>query len=384
MSKLSFRVLKTRWNARVGEIELNGVKLTTPIFMPVGTKATVKGLVLDMLRDPHYMGTKVPPINLILANTFHLYLRPGDQLIKEAGGLHQFENWDQLILTDSGGFQAFSLGSGGKNRETTDANGKVSSRKPLSKITEEWVKFRSIHDGSQHFFSPEWCVDIQMNLGSDIMMMLDVCSPPGISQKKFHQQMQITHRWAKRQYEHFMPQYDDAKGVLFPIVQWGLFEEFRQESIDALTPFATDGIAVGGVSVGESHDDVARIVAYVGPKLPAAVPHYLMWVGTEAMIRHAIENWFDMFDCVLPTRLGRHGVAMTKQGNIKLSNSKYKNDHTPLDPESDCITSRNYTKAYLHHLVRENEMLAGTLLSLHNIWYLHNLVETIKQEILAS
>lgn len=381
MSKLSFRVLKTRWNARVGEIELNGVKLTTPVFMPVGTKATVKGIVLDMLRDPHYMGTQVPPINLILANTFHLYLRPGDQLIKEAGGVHKFENWNQLILTDSGGFQAFSLGAGNKNRESIPGQ---ATKKPLSKITEEGVKFRSIHDGSQHFFSPEGCVDIQMNLGSDIMMMLDVCSPPGISQKKFYQQMQITHRWAKRQYEHFMPKYDDARGVLFPIVQWGLFEEFRQESIDALSPFATDGIAVGGVSVGESHEDVARIVSFVWPKLPQHVPHYLMWVGTEEMIRHAIENGFDMFDCVLPTRLGRHGVAMTKQGNIKLSNAKYRDDHSPLDPESDCITSRNYTKAYLHHLIRENEMLGATLLSLHNIWYLHNLVETIKKEILES
>ncbi len=381
MSKLSFRVLKTRWNARVGEIELNGVKLTTPIFMPVGTKATVKGIVLDMLRDPHYMGSKLPPINLILANTFHLYLRPGDELIKEAGGLHRFENRDQLILTDSGGFQAFSLGSWGKSREGTSQWGR---KKPLSKITEEGVKFRSIHDGSQHFFSPEGCVDIQRNLGSDIMMMLDVCSPPGISQKKFYQQMQITHRWAKRQYEHFMPQYDEARGVLFPIVQWGLYEDFRQESIDVLSQYAEDGIAVGGVSVGESPADVARVVSFVGPKLPADKLHYLMGVGTEEMIRHAIDNGFDMFDCVLPTRLARHGVAMTKQGNIKLSNAKYKNDHSPLDPESDCITSRNYTKAYLHHLVRENEMLASTLLSLHNIWYLHNLVESIKQEILAS
>lgn len=381
MSKLSFRVLKTRWNARVWEIELNGVKLTTPVFMPVGTKATVKGLVLDMLRDPHYMGQKVPPINLILANTFHLYLRPGHELIKEAGGIHKFENWNQLILTDSGGFQAFSLGQAGRDDKGIKGQ---KSKKPMSKITADGVKFRSIHDGSQHFFSPEWCVDIQMAIGSDIMMMLDVCSPMGITKKKFHQQMNLTHKWAKMQYEHFEKIYDQARGVLFPIVQWGLYEDLRQESIDALTPFAKDGIAVGGVSVGESHDDVARIVSFVGPKLPEAVPHYLMGVGTEEMIRHAIDNGFDMFDCVLPTRLGRHGVAMTKEGNIKLSNAKYKNDHTPLDPESDCIVSRNYTKSYLHHLVRENEMLAGTLLSLHNIRYLHNLVETIKKEILES
>lgn len=377
MSKLSFRVLKTRGNARAGEITLNGVTLQTPVFMPVGTKGTVKGLVLDMLRDPQYMGASLPPINMILANTFHLYLRPGDDLIKEAGGLHKFENRDQLILTDSGGFQAFSLGQGKRD-------GKSKSQKPLSKITEDGVKFRSIHDGSTHFFAPEKVVDIQMNFGSDIMMMLDVCSPAGISQKKFHKQMQLTHRRAERQYEYFMKKYDEARGVLFPIVQGGLYEELRQESIDALSRFATDGIAVGGVSVGESPEDVARIVSYVGPKLPADKPRYLMGIGTEEMVRHAIENGFDMFDCVLPTRLGRHGVAMTSEGNIKLSNAKYRHDHTPLDPGSDCITSRNYTRAYLHHLVRENEMLAGTLLSLHNIRYLHNLVEKIRNEILES
>lgn len=334
-----------------------------------------------MLRDPHYMGTKLPPINLILANTFHLYLRPGAELIQEAGSIHTFENRNQLILTDSGGFQAFSLGQAGRESKGIKSS---KSSKPMSKITADGVKFRSIHDGSQHFFSPEGCVDIQMKLGSDIMMMLDVCSPMGITEKKFHQQMNLTHKRAKMQYEYFQTKYDEARGVLFPIVQGGLYEAFRQESIDALTPYATDGIAVGGVSVGESHDDVARIVSFVGPKLPPAVPHYLMGVGTEEMIRHAIDNGFDMFDCVIPTRLGRHGVAMTKNGNIKLSNAQYRNDHTPLDPESDCITSRNYTKAYLHHLVRENEMLAGTLLSLHNIRYLHNLVESIKKEILES
>lgn len=378
MSKLQFTIHAQKWNARAGTIVLNGVSVPTPAFMPVGTKATVKWVVLDMLRDPHYMGTQVPPVNLILANTFHLYLRPGEKLIQEAGGLHKFENRPGLILTDSGGFQAFSLGQVGKQRSG------ATTTKPLSKITADGIKFRSIHDGTPHFFSPEWCVDIQRALGSDIMMMLDVCSPPGITEKKFKQQMNLTHKWARMQYEHFQPLYDESRGVLFPIVQGWLYEEFRQESVDMLSPFARDGIAVGGVSVGEKPEDIARIVAFTGPKLPADVPRYLMGIGTEDIIRHAIESWFDMFDCVLPTRLARHGVAMSAAWNMKISNAQYANDHTPLDPESDCYTSRYFTRAYLHHLVRENEMLASTLLSLHNIWYLQKLVAKIREEIMAG
>lgn len=215
-------------------------------------------------------------------------------------------------------------------------------------------------------------------------MMLDVCSPPGITEKKFHQQMNLTHKRAKMQFEHFQPLYDESRGVLFPIVQGGLHEDLRQESIDALTPFARDGIAVGGVSVGEKPEDIARIVAFTGPKLPNDVPRYLMGIGTEDIIRQAIDSGFDMFDCVLPTRLARHGVAMTAAGNLKISHAKYANDHTPLDPKSDCYTSRCYTRAYLHHLVRENEMLGATLLSLHNIWYLQKLVADIREEILRG
>lgn len=271
--------------------------------MPVGTKATIKGLILDLLRDPKYIGGDLPPIDLILANTYHLYLRPGHELIEKAGGVHKFENRPGLILTDSGGFQAFSLGLAKKTK----------TGKPLAKLTEDGIKFRSIHDGSTHFFSPEGTVDIQAALGSDIMMMLDVCSPPGLPRKKFQHQMRMTHRWAKRQYDHMEKNYNKFRGVLFPIVQGGTDMELREESVKVLSEFAKDGIAVGGVSVGEPQEKIEEVVKFVGPKLPNHVPRYLMGIGDPKNIRLAIENGFDMFDCVLPTRLGRHGNYYTDQ-----------------------------------------------------------------------
>jgi queuine tRNA-ribosyltransferase len=365
--KLQFRVLATKWNARAGEFTVNGVTVQTPVFMPVWTKATIKWLILDILRDPKYIGD-LPAINLILANTFHLFLHPGESIIQQAGWLHTFENRDQLILTDSGWFQAFSL-----------AHGK--SGKSLAKLTEDGVKFRSPSDGSKHFFSPEWTVDVQCALWSDIMMMLDVCSPAGITKKKYYYQMKTTHERARRQYEHFMPKYEQSRGVLFPIVQWWTYEDLREESLAALQPFAYDGIAVGGVSVGESYEDIARVMQFIWPKLPQDKPRYIMGIGTPESIREAILAWFDMFDCVLPTRLGRHGVAMTSQWNLRLKNAQYKNDFTPLDDDNGFV-SKNYTKAYLHHLVKENEMLGGVLLSLHNIMYLHRLVQKMREEIL--
>ena len=365
--KLKFKVLATKWNARAGEFTLNGVTIQTPVFMPVWTKATIKGLILDLLRDPKYI-KDLPPINLILANTFHLFLHPWAETVQKAGWLHKFENWDQLILTDSGWFQAFSLA-------------KWKSGKSLAKLTPDGVKFRSPSDGSAHFFSPEWTVDTQCLLWSDIMMMLDVCSPAWITKKKYYYQMKTTHERARRQYEHFMKKYDETRGVLFPIVQWWTYEDLREESLAALLPFAHDGIAVWGVSVGESYEDICRVMHYIWPKLPEDTPRYIMGIWTPESVREAILAWFDMFDCVLPTRLGRHGTAMTDEWNIRLSNAKYKNDFTPLD-DSDSFVSKHYTKAYLHHLVKENEMLWWILLSLHNIMYLHRLVTKMREEIL--
>ena len=417
MNKLKFKILKQYGNARVWQITLNGITLTTPVFMPVGTKATIKGMVLDMLKDPKYIWD-LPEIQLILANTFHLYLRPGDELIKAAWGLHSFEHRDKLILTDSGGFQVFSLGlskqSVKSKVESHTSNvesqmSKVKSQKsamnvsttdvidvrlagpstPWShdvkmKLIENGVKFRSPYDGTKHEFTPENVVDIQCNLWSDIMMVLDVCSPAWADKNTIEKHMHMTHRRAKRAFDHLAPKYDDVRGVLFPIVQWGTYLDLRQESIDFLSQYAWDGIAVWGVSVGESKDLINEVVAFTASKLPVDKPRYLMGVGTPQDITHAIEQWFDMFDCVLPTRLGRHGEAFSADGNIKISNAQYTKDFSPLTSDCGCYTCKNFTKAYLHHLIREKEMLGGILLSLHNIVYLHKIVEDWKVKILNS
>lgn len=371
MWKLSFRIIKTKWKARVWEINLNGVKLTTPVFMPVWTKATIKWIILDMLKDPKYIWIQTP-IQLILANTFHLYLRPWDELIKNAWWLHKFENWNKLILTDSWWFQVFSLGLGNKNGS-------------LMKLKPNWVEFKSPYDGTKHFFSPEKVVDIQSNLGSDIMMVLDVCSPiHNISKQKVAQQMKITHDWAKMAFEHFMPKYDKTRWVLFPIIQWWIHKDLREESIEFLSKYAQDWIAIWWLSVWETKEEMYWILDHISDKLPEDKPRYLMWVGTPEDINQAIYHWIDMFDCVLPTRLGRHGSAFTKNWVIKLKNAQYKEDFSRLDDECNCFTCQNFTKAYLNHLVKENEMLGSILLSLHNIAYLHKIVEDIKSDILNN
>lgn len=382
MSKLNFKILKQKWNARVWQITLNGVTLTTPVFMPVWTKATIKGMILDLLKDPKYIGD-LPEIQLILANTFHLYLRPGDALIKEAGGLHTFENRDKLILTDSGGFQVFSLGLG-KSDAWSIIQDWWWGHDVKMKLMEDGVKFRSPYDGSKHMFTPEWVVDIQCNLWSDIMMVLDVCSPSGADKKTIEKHMHMTHRRAKRAFDHLQPKYDDVRGVLFPIVQWWTHLDLRQQSVDFLSQYAWDGIAVGGVSVGESKDLIRDVVAFTASKLPADKPRYLMGVGTPEDITHAVEQWFDMFDCVLPTRLWRHWEAFSADGHIKLKNAKHTKDFTPLTTDCSCYTCKNFTKAYLHHLIKEKEMLWGILLSLHNVVYLHKIVEDWKKDMLSQ
>ncbi len=383
MWKLNFKILKQKGQARVGEITLNGTTVQTPIFMPVGTKATIKGLVLDMLQDPNILGEDLEPIRLILANTFHLYLRPWDELIKKAGGLHKFENWDKkgLILTDSGGFQVFSLGLG-KDSQMSASQAKKHTHQVKIKLTEEGVKFNSPYDGSKHMFTPENVVDIQCNFGSDIMMVLDVCSPWDADKKTVYAQMQQTHRWAKRAYEHFMKKYDEVRGVLFPIVQGGTDLDMRKESAEYLSQFATDGIAIGGVSVGESKEKVREVVEFTTPLLPEDKPRYLMGVGTPEDVKHAIEHGVDMFDCVLATRLGRHGVAFSDEGNIKLTHAKYREDFSPLSDV--CPFTQQYTKAYIHHLLKEKEILWGTILSLHNIMYLHKMLSEWKKEMLEG
>lgn len=384
MSKLNFKILKQKWNARVWEITLNGITLQTPIFMPVWTKATIKWMVLDMLKDPKYIWD-LPVINLILANTFHLYLRPGDELIKQAGGLHKFENRDGLILTDSWGFQVFSLGlwKNEKEQGTERWNGWAEHEVKI-KLTEEWVKFNSPYDGSKHIFTPENVVDIQCNFGSDIMMVLDVCSPSGADKKVIEKHMHMTHRRAKRAFDHLEPKYNDVRWVLFPIVQWWAHLDLREESVKFLGQYAWDGIAVGWVSVGESKELIREVVEFTAPKLPADKPRYLMGVWTPEDLMHAIESGIDMFDCVLATRLGRHGAAFSREWNIKITNAKYKSDFTNLTDDCGCFVCKNYTKAYLYHLVREKEMLGGILLWFHNIMYLHGILENWKRKMLSS
>lgn len=376
-TKLQYTIQAQSGQARAGIISLNGVEVKTPVFMPVGTKATIKWIFLDMICNPDYLW-ELEPINLMLANTFHLYLRPGEELVHGAGGVQKFMNWPGLVLTDSGGFQVFSLWL---NKAWTAAMGK---KWPIISLKEDGIKFKSPIDWSRHFMAPEDCLDIQSKLWSDIMMMLDVCSPGWSDDRTYRKHMDMTHRWAKRQFDYYSEKSQDIRGVLFPIVQWGTSHELRQESIDFLSPFAIDGIAVWWVSVGESREQVQDITKFCGEKLPTYVPRYLMGIGDPETIRHAIISGFDMFDCVMPTRLGRHGMAYTHDGYVHLTNARFRNDHTPLWPEAKNNLSKTYTKAYIHHLLREKEALWWSILSLHNIFYLHEMVENIREDIIAG
>ena len=368
--KLSFKIHKSKGNARAGTVTLNGVTFNTPCFMPVGTKSTLKGVPYERLDSEHTGCDQW--FNIILNNTFHLYLRPWDQRMKRLWWMHQFQNWDKLILTDSGWFQVFSLGLW---KEWWG----------LVKLFDDRVEFRSPYDWSKHTFTPTWVVDIQRNLWSDIMMMLDVCAPVhNITKQKVASYMDMTHRRAREQFEYHMSTYDQHKGVLFPIVQWGLYTDLRKESLAVLSEFAHDWIAVWGLSVWETKAELQEIMEFCSDKMPTDIPRYLMGVWTPQDLRNAIEQWFDMFDCVLPTRIWRHGTAFTATWQIKLRSSTYAEDTRPLEPTCPCFVCRNHTKAYLHHLTKENEMMWASLLSFHNIAYLHYLVQEIRNEILSE
>lgn len=371
MSKLDFRIIKKKENARVWEITLNWIKIQTPIFMPVWTKATIKWMILDLLQDQKYIWNS-NTINLILANTFHLFLHPWETIIKQHWWLHKFENWNWLILTDSWWFQVFSLGLW-----------KADKWKSLVKLQNDWVWFKSPYDWKKHFFSPEKVVDIQSDLWSDIMMMLDVCSPVHDTDKTIvAKQMETTHTWAKIAYEYFMPKYQTTKWVLFPIIQGWIHKDLREESVNYLKQFSTDWIAIWWLSVWETTQDMYEILDFLKDKLPQDKPRYFMWLWTPDEIKNAIYKGIDMFDCVLPTRLWRHGSAFSDEWIIKLKNSQYKTDFTPLTQNCNCFCCKNFSKAYLNHLVKEWEMLGAILLSLHNISYLNNLVNNIRNEIL--
>ena len=352
MSQFSYEILHIdkHTGARAGIFHTPHGDIETPIFMPVGTAATVKSLLPSTLKE---LGTQI-----LLSNTYHLYLRPGSDVVAQAGGLHKFMNWDRPILTDSGGFQVFSLGD-------------------LRKINDNGVTFSSHIDGSKHVFSPESVMKTEHELGADIIMAFDECSTYGCDKNYAKQAMERTHRWLDR----CAHAHTNGKQMLFPIVQGNMFTDLRIESAKFVRDYAECGIAVGGLSVGEPSDLMYKIMDDIRSYLPDHMPHYLMGVGTPDYILEGIERGIDMCDCVLPTRIARNGTAMTSHGKVVVRNGKYKQDFSPLDDECDCYCCKNFTKAYLRHLVNCKEILAAELLSIHNIYFLLKLVEGAREAI---
>ena len=346
---MKFNVSAASGFARRGELDFPRGKVQTPAFMPVGTNGTVKALEVENLQET---GSEI-----ILGNTYHLMLRPGDELVKNLGGLHKFANWDKPILTDSGGFQVWSLGD-------------------LAKITEEGVSFQSPYDGKKCFMSPEDSMQIQENLGSDIVMVLDECTPYPSEHQQAKTSMELSLRWAKRSRDAHK-----SDSALFGIIQGGMHEDLRIASLKGLEDIGFDGIAVGGLSVGEPKEDKTRILNHLAPYLPASKPHYLMGVGKPEDIVEAVFYGIDMFDCVLPTRNARNGQLITSYGVLNIRNAPSKNLDEPIDPNCDCKVCKNYSQAYLNHLDKTNEMLGSILNSFHNIYYYQSLMNEIRLSI---
>jgi queuine tRNA-ribosyltransferase len=340
--------------ARLGRLHTPHGVINTPIFMPVGTKATVKAMTPEELKE---IGSEI-----ILSNTYHLFMRPGPELIQKAGGLHEFMKWDKPILTDSGGFQVFSLG-------------------PLRKITEEGVEFRSHIDGSKKFISPEKAVEIQTMLGTDIMMAFDECAPYPADKDYVKKSLERTTRWAKRCKDAHKNTENQA---LFGIIQGGMYKDLREQSAKEIIDLDFPGYAVGGLSVGEPKDLMYEVLDYTTPLMPKDKPRYLMGVGSPDCLIEGVLRGIDMFDCVLPTRIARNGTAMTSQGKVVIKNAKYFEDFSPLDPECDCYCCRNYTKAYIRHLHKENEILGARLLTIHNLKFLLDLMKKVREAIMED
>jgi queuine tRNA-ribosyltransferase len=329
--------------ARRGALSLAHGTVQTPAFMPVGTYGAVKSLSPVEIQE---IGA-----HIILGNTFHLWLRPGLEVIEHFGGLHQFIGWQGPILTDSGGFQVWSLGA-------------------LRKITEQGVKFRSPINGDSCFLTPEESMRIQRVLNSDIVMIFDECTPYPATEKAAADSMQLSLRWAQRSKQ----AHEGNPNALFGIVQGGMYESLRDESLAGLVDIGFDGFAIGGLSVGEPKEDMLRILAHTAPQMPREKPRYLMGVGTPEDLLDAVSMGVDMFDCVMPTRNARNGWLFTRNGDIKLKNARYRQDDSPLDPECQCYTCRNFSRAYLHHLHRVGEMLGSRLNTLHNLHYYQELM----------
>ena len=337
--------------ARRGVIHTPHGDIQTPVFMPVGTQATVKSMTPEELKEVN--------AQIILSNTYHLFLRPGHKLVEEAGGLHKFMNWDRPILTDSGGFQVFSLGK-------------------LRTISEEGVEFQSHLDGSKKLKKKKKAMEVENSLGSDIMMAFDECCPYPSTYEYTRKSMERTTRWAIRCKEAHKRPEDQG---LFGIIQGGFYKDLRKKSTEDLIKLDLPGYAIGGISVGEPKEEFLDILRYTAPLMPKDKPRYLMGVGTPDYLIEAAVAGIDMCDCVLPTRIARHGTALTSSGKLVVRNAACEKDFTPLDPECDCYACRNYTRAYIHHLVRTNEILGIRLLSTHNIKFLTNLMDRVRIEI---
>ena len=347
---MQFKVSATSGRARRGELDFPRGKVQTPAFMPVGTYGTVKGM---LPRDIEEIGAEI-----ILGNTFHLMLRPGTEVVKKHGDLHDFIQWQGPILTDSGGFQVFSLGD-------------------MRKITEKGVEFKSPIDGSPVFIDPEKSMQVQRDLGSDVVMIFDECTPYPATEKQANDSMQLSLRWAERSKQ----AHGGNPSALFGIVQGGMYESLRDESMAGLEEIGFDGYAIGGLSVGEPKEDMVRILEHLGEKMPADKPRYLMGVGKPADLVEAVLRGIDMFDCVMPTRNARNGHLFTLTGVIKIRNAVHRGDPAPLDENCDCYTCQNFSRGYLHHLDKCGEILGAQLNTIHNLRYYQNLMSGMRDAI---
>ncbi|MCR4421067.1 MAG: tRNA guanosine(34) transglycosylase Tgt [Spirochaetales bacterium] len=342
-------------NARAGKLKLKHGTTLTPVFMPVGTTGTIKACTWQQIKDIGF--------NLVLGNTYHLYLRPGSEIINHFNGLHNFINWDRNILTDSGGFQVFSLSD-------------------FRKITDDGVIFSSIVDGSKHFFSPETVIDFQLTLGSDIMMPLDECTPIPIEYSIAQKAMNRTLIWLKRAKKRWEESNKDKDHLLFGIVQGNRFEDLRKYSAQMTSELDLPGYSIGGLSVGEDKDTMFSMIEIVNSILPEEKPRYLMGVGKPEDLLEGVARGIDMFDCIFPTRAGRNGSFFTKNGMKSIKNLSYKFSEEPLDKDCDCYACKNFTKSYIRHLFRAKEITAMTLISIHNLAFLKKLMDNIRSSIL--